>query len=203
MKKVTSIPAGGLKFELTPGLKINSITPLATGNLVIKPASPLTGQTTETIAITDQLVGTTFPGCGQEMIQEGTTALPLIVVFASEGEPMFPVFVPGASIVDILDEVRLLSAPLGMWKTSTLITVGVEPSGLTQLPDIPCSEMLVIAHADNTHPIYFGDADIDSVNTPGWLKREGALIPRMTNADQGFVVAAAGHTGQKLHLQTR
>ncbi len=99
MKKVTSIPSGGLKFDLTPGLKINSITPLATGNLVIKPASPLTGQTTETIAITEQLVGATFPGFGQDELLEGTTALPLIVVFANESAQMFPIFVPGASNV--------------------------------------------------------------------------------------------------------
>src|SRR5689334_22152471 len=97
MKRVTSIPEGGLKFELGPGVKINSITPLATGNLVMKPASPLEGQTTETIEITEQLVGATFPGLGQDMLQEGTTALPLLVVFSAESEPITPVFVPGSS----------------------------------------------------------------------------------------------------------
>lgn len=97
MKRVTTVPSGGARFNLSPGLKINSITPLGTGNLVIKPASPLGEQTTETITITEQLVGATFPGFGQEIIQEGTTALPLLVVFASEGSPMYPVFVPGAS----------------------------------------------------------------------------------------------------------
>lgn len=97
MKRITTVPSGGARFDLSPGLKINSITPLGTGNLVIKPESPLGEQTTETITITEQLVGATFPGFGQEFIQEGTTALPLLVVFASEGSPMYPVFVPGAS----------------------------------------------------------------------------------------------------------
>ncbi len=95
MRKVTSIPEGGTTFNLGPGVKINSITPLGTGNLVIKPISPLEGQTTETIEITEQLVGATFPGFGQTDLPMGTTALPLLVVFANESSQMFPVYVPG------------------------------------------------------------------------------------------------------------
>ena len=102
------------------------------------------------------------------------------------------------------DAVSAAAAPLGPWVTQDLITVGVEGgAGPTQLPDIDCSEIKVIAHVDNVHPIYFGDADVNSTDVPPWNKREGELLPRLTNANECFVVAAAGHTGQKLHLQTR
>jgi len=92
---------------------------------------------------------------------------------------------------------------LGPWVTQSVIVVGVEPGGVTQLPDIACTELKVVAHASNTQPIYFGDASVNSTDVPGMLKREGELMPRMTNANECYVVAAAGHTGQQLHLQTR
>ena len=92
---------------------------------------------------------------------------------------------------------------LGPWVTQSLITVGTEPSDPTQLPDVACSEIKVIAHTDNAHPIYFGDELVNSADVAPWLAREGELLPGLSNANQCYVVAAAGHTGQKLHLQTR
>lgn len=106
--------------------------------------------------------------------------------------------------LDPSDAVSAAAEPLGPWITHDVITVDVEGgAGPTQLPDIECSEIKVVAHADNTQPIYFGDADVNSTDIPGMLKREGEIMTRMTNANECFVVAAAGHTDQKLHLQTR
>lgn len=96
-----------------------------------------------------------------------------------------------------------LSTALGAWVTQDVITVGTEPDDPTQLPNVECSEIKVVAHSGNTQPIYFGDADVNSTDIPGMLKREGEIVPRVTNANEFFVIAATGHTGQKLHLQTR
>lgn len=93
--------------------------------------------------------------------------------------------------------------PLGMWVTRAVIDVGVEPDGRTQLPDFACSQVRVIAHAANAHPIYIGDATVSSTNVCPTTAKNGEQIDRMSNADEVYVVAAAGHTGQKLYLQTR
>jgi hypothetical protein len=109
--------------------------------------------------------------------------------------------------LDPADPVNVAAGALGPWVTHDLITVQVEGEGEgdgpMQLPNIPCSEIKVTAHASNTHPVYFGDADVNSTDVPPWNAREGELLTRTTNANEHYVVAAAGHTGQKLHLQTR
>jgi hypothetical protein len=97
IRYVTSIPAGGLKFDGSPQVEINTITPLGVGDLVIKPSTPLDGRLTETIPVDASLVGSSIPGAGALLIDETTTSLPLIVVLAAVGAMPHHVMVPGAS----------------------------------------------------------------------------------------------------------
>lgn len=97
IRYVTSIPAGGLKFEGSPLVEINTITPLGVGDLVIKPSTPLEGRLTETIPIDASLVGASIPGASALLIDETTTSLPLIVVLAAVGAMPHHVMVAGAS----------------------------------------------------------------------------------------------------------
>jgi hypothetical protein len=95
-------------------------------------------------------------------------------------------------------------AALGMWVTRAVVDVGVEGGGgRTRLPDFACSQVRVIAHASNTQPIYIGDVTVASTNVCPTTAKNGEQIDRMSNANEVYVVAAAGHTGQKLYLQTR
>ena len=93
--------------------------------------------------------------------------------------------------------------PLGNWVTRAVVDVGVEPDGRTQLPSHACSEARVTAHASNTQPIYIGSNTVSSTNTVPTTAKNGEQIDRLLDSNTTYVVAAAGHTGQKLYLQTR
>lgn len=174
MRKVTSIPEGGTTFKLGPGVKINSITPLGTGNLVIKPISPLEGQTTETIEITEQLVGATFPGFGQTDLPAGTTALPLLVVFARDEAQMFPVYVPGAS------------------NASQVATSANQELALAAIDQI-YDALLLVGTQTTSAAILAAVANLGSGSTLDDLAT--ALVPLATSAKQEDILAALEAAG--------
>lgn len=96
------------------------------------------------------------------------------------------------------------AVPLGMWITRAVVDVGVEGgAGRTRLPDFACSQVRVVAHASNTQPIYIGDVTVASTNVCPTAAKNGEQVDRLSNANEVYVVAAAGHTDQKVYLQTR
>ena len=97
----------------------------------------------------------------------------------------------------------LTGTSLGPWVDHDPVTVPAEPSAAQQLPNYPCSEMKIIADRGNTQPIYFGGAGVDSTKSQDLNAREIEIVTRITNANQFYVVAAEGHTGQKVRVQTR
>ena len=97
----------------------------------------------------------------------------------------------------------LTGTSLGPWVDHAPVTVPAEPSAAQQLPNYPCSEMKIIADRGNTQPIYFGGAGVDSTKSQDLNAREIEIVTRITNANQFYVVAAEGHTGQKVRIQTR
>lgn len=108
------------------------------------------------------------------------------------------------TVLDPGDAVSAAAAPLGMWVTRAVVDVGVEGgAGRTQLPSHTCSQARVIAHASNSQPIYIGDVAVASTNVVPTTAKNGEQIDRLVNSNTIYVVAAAGHTGQKVYLQTR
>ena len=97
----------------------------------------------------------------------------------------------------------LTGTSLGPWVDHDPVTVAAEPSSATQLPNYACSELKIIADRGNTQPIYFGGAGVDSTKSQDLNAREIEIVTRITNANQFYVVAAEGHTGQKVRIQTR
>lgn len=92
---------------------------------------------------------------------------------------------------------------LGPWIDRAVITLNAEPSAATQLPSYACTELKVIADRSNTQPIYFGGSGVTSLISQDLEAREVEIITQITNSNQFYAVAATGHTGQKLRIQTR
>jgi len=93
--------------------------------------------------------------------------------------------------------------PLGAWVDRDPVVVPTEPSVAQQLPDYSCSEIKLIADGANTHPIYVGGTDVSSTKSQDLEAGDLEIIERVSNANQFYVVAAEGHTGQKVRVQTR
>lgn len=104
---------------------------------------------------------------------------------------------------DRLEVVVSSETALGAWTASAPITVPTEPSAAQQLPNLPCSELKVIADRANTQPIYLGGSGVASDRSQDLEAGELEIITRVSNANEFYVIAASGHTGQKVRVQTR
>lgn len=96
-----------------------------------------------------------------------------------------------------------LAEPLGPWVEHDPVVVPAQPDAALQLPNIPCSELKVIADPGNTQTIYFGGANVSPTKSQDLSARELELVKRVSNADEFYVIAATGHAGQKIRIQTR
>lgn len=92
---------------------------------------------------------------------------------------------------------------LGPWVDRATVNVPAEPSAAQQLPSYTCTELKVIADRANTQPIYFGGSSVSSTISQDLEARDVEIVTQITNSNQFYVVAAAGHTGQKVRIQTR
>lgn len=101
------------------------------------------------------------------------------------------------------DAVSAAAAALGGWSTHLPITVPDEPNDAQRLPDVECSEIKLVADRGNTKTIYHGDEDVSSINGQDMQAREAEIVTRVSNANEFYVIAAAGDTGQKLRYFTR
>lgn len=92
---------------------------------------------------------------------------------------------------------------LGPWIDRAVVNVPTEPSSAQQLPSYTCTELKVIADRNNTQPIYFGGSGVSSTLSQDLEARDVEIVTQVTNANQFYVIAASGHTGQKVRVQTR
>jgi len=94
-----------------------------------------------------------------------------------------------------------MSGPLGGWTNHEFIKVPMEPEDPLRLPDIPCTEVKLIADYGNTDYVYCGGTGVNSSDSQGLAAGDVEYMRRMSNADEVYVVATLEN--QKLRFQTR
>lgn len=94
-----------------------------------------------------------------------------------------------------------MAEPLGGWTDHGRVNVPMEPEAGLQLPDVPCTEIKLIADYGNTSYIYCGGASVSSTDSQGLLDGDIEYMKRVSNANEIYVIATVEN--QKLRYQTR
>lgn len=141
-----------------------------------------------------------------------TTQITYLTAIANDGAKDTSVAQGNASLSSIDGKVALEStsqailaklSSLGPWIDRAIVNVPTEPSAAQQLPSYACSELKVIADRGNTQPVYFGGSGVSSTTSQDLEARDVEIIGQITNSNVFYVIAASGHTGQKVRIQTR